>query len=473
MSEFFHPPTILTPTPTVENIEVDFTNYTGTKDFLVVAEYISPTTCNIIVRRQDTINPKEGWEENLQVLWNTTHTHTHTHTHTQNLEEIHTITVGPSPESNVKVTEFQTTTTILSPSKITTTQDIFNKYPSYYHLQNHYIHYKSLEEFNSIFETDIVRLPSNMFAIGMKEGAAYKHHDPYGGYPWTYEIDLTINHIISVAYNKTPTRCPDDFYFLICAHDGYMERFYPSPRTNPYFPKPDEYRNKVWLTIPDNDNTHENSYPHLHKHKLVLGQSIHPDTAHTIAVPDRYYFCLNRYNLYHGIHRGIPFHKKINQIVFACNPRGDKYNFTTRRDIDMNPRDYFKTPNVPKDNIHCPEQIAREDMINYRYILDIDGNASTWDATAWKLNSGSIIFKSDSNWVQWFYKDYRPWIHYIPVADDFSDIQEKFRWCEENPDQCIQIVNAAKKLFQEVYKYQNVLKYTEDLLEKWDISGFE
>jgi|LauGreSBDMM110SN_4_FD.fasta_scaffold45002_1 hypothetical protein len=460
MSEFILPSDIQS--RLVENVEVDFTNYQDTKDFIVLAEYVNSTTCNIIVKRLDTTNPNEGWNEDLQVLFNTISQTPQTLQTSQ--EEIHIITIGPSPESNMKITRFETATT-LYPRTNTTTTDVLNKYPSYNTLQRHYIHYRSLEEFNDIFQTDIVRLPANMFAIGMKEGQAYKHHDPYGGYPWTYEIDLTLNHIISVAYNKTPTRCPDDFYFLVCSHDGYMERYYPSPRTKPYIPKPDEYRNQVWLTLPPDE---ENSYPLLHKYKLVLGQSIHPDTAHTIAVPDRYYFCLNRYNLYHGVHRGIPFHKKISQVVFACNPRGDKYNFTTRRDIEMNPREYLKTVNVPKDNIHCPEQIAREDMINYKYILDIDGNASTWDATAWKLNSGSVIFKSDSNWVQWFYDEYKPWIHYIPIADDFSDIQEKFNWCEDNPERCLEITQNAKRLFQKIYRHHNVVKYTEDLLEKWD-----
>lgn len=438
----------------VKNIEVDVINYNGAKDFQVLAEYTSPAECNIIVKRLDTTNPNDGWEENLHVLLNTTHIDTEP-------GEIHTICIGPSPQSNSKQIHFHTTTTLYP----CTTNDAFLKYPSYNPLQNHYIQYLSLKDFNNIFQTDIVCLPANIFAIGMKNGASYKHHDSYGGHPWTYEIDLTLNHIISVAYNKTPNKCPDDFYFLICAHDGYMEQHYPSPRTSPYVPEPDEYRNKIFITLPENQ---QNSYPLLHKNRLILGQSTHPDTAYTMAVPDRYYFCLNRYNLYRGIHRGIPFHKKKSKIIFACNPRGDKYNFTTRRDIEMSPREYFKTNSVLKDNIECPEQIAREEMINYKYILDIDGNASTWDATAWKLNSGSVILKSDSNWVQWFYSDYKPGIHYVPVADDFSDIQEKFKWCEENPDKCIEMIKNAKQLFQEIYRHHNVVKYTESVLEKWN-----
>jgi hypothetical protein len=120
---------------------------------------------------------------------------------------------------------------------------------------------------------------------------------------------------------------------------------------------------------------------------------------------------------------------------------------------------------VPKENIHAPSQIERHDMINYKYILDIDGNSSTWDATAWKLNSGSVIFKTDSNWEQWFYKEYKPWVHYVPVADDFSDIQERYKWCEANPKKCVEMIRNAKELFQTIYRHENVLKYVHDLLD--------
>jgi hypothetical protein len=256
-----------------------------------------------------------------------------------------------------------------------------------------------------------------------------------------------------------------NFYFLICALDGYLEGHFPANRHLPYKPSnPDEYRGKLQPYIPE-DQDKDQYYPLLHKNSTILGQCVHPDTAHTIAVPDRYYFCLNRYNLYHAIHRGVPFHQKKNQIVFAGNERGNPKNYTKRRDIQMNQREYFKSAHIAKDNIHCPQQIQREEMINYKYILDIDGNASTWDATAWKLNSGSVIFKTDSNWVQWFYDDYKPWTHYIPVNDDFSDIQEKFKWCEEHQAECEEIVKNAKKLFHTIYRHENVVKYTKKTID--------
>jgi hypothetical protein len=105
-------------------------------------------------------------------------------------------------------------------------------------------------------------------------------------------------------------------------------------------------------------------------------------------------------------------------------------------------------------------------MLKYKYILDIDGNASTWDATAWKLNSGSVIFKAKSPWRQWFYDEYLPWIHYIPIADDFSDLQEKYQWCETHAKECERMIIRCKDLFQKVYRFSNIIHYVNTIFEK-------
>jgi hypothetical protein len=135
--------------------------------------------------------------------------------------------------------------------------------------------------------------------------------------------------------------------------------------------------------------------------------------------------------------------------------------------MPMLPRKYFYSEAVPKTNIVCSANtwIKDTEMVNYKYILDIDGYGSTWDGTAWKLNSGSVIFKSDSRWKQWFYDEYKPWVHYIPVKDDFSDIDEQFEWCEAHQDECEKIIKNAKALFQKVYRFHNIVKHTIKLIE--------
>ena len=434
----------------VENLEVDIVDYNGEKCFHVVAEYINETMCNILVKRIDTTDANSGWDENLHIF---------AHDHNGNIQKIR---IGKSQKQlrmllNV---EFPFPFCLVKSNK--KLDDVWYKSYNRFPVNHHYIHHIDRDHFNRLFNTDIVHLPSSMFAIGMKDGGAYQYHDSYGGYPWSYEINRTIDYIIYAAFDKTPSKTPRDFYCILCALDGYIEGCYPSERNIPKRVGTDEYRGSGLIQHASDDT---NTYPVFHKQKYILAQSTHPDTAYTIPVPDRYYYVLNQYNLDRSIHRGIPFKNKISKIVYAGNDRGNKYNFTKRRDIEVSQRAYFSSNSVPKENIDAPSHIERNDMINYKYILDIDGNASTWDATAWKLNSGSVIFKSDSNWEQWFYDEYKPWVHYVPVADDFSDIQERYNWCEANPEKCEEMIGKAKEFFQAIYRHENVLKYVHELLD--------
>ena len=37
-----------------------------------------------------------------------------------------------------------------------------------------------------------------------------------------------------------------------------------------------------------------------------------------------------------------------------------------------------------------------------------------------------------------------PWKHYVPVANDFSDLGEKIRWCHHHDDECREIGRNAR-----------------------------
>ena len=408
------------------NVDIDITGYTGKKDFQALTSYISENTFALTLKRLDSA---AGWIENMKVLLNF-----------KTLDKTMTIVVGKSQQS-LKTIEVETTFKLERGT-------LQKEYDNYDIVPAKNIQRISREKFNELFDTDVVVLPHFLFAVGIKNKNVYMYNETY---EFLYMIELTINSILSVALTQNTLRM---FYFVINAGDGYMEHHYPAIRNSPRRILENEYIGKKQVEM-----ISDHEYPVLHKDEYVLAQSIHPLVKNTVDVPDRYYFCLNRYNEYRSFHKGQPFSKKINKIVFASNPRGTKFNFKNRRDIHISQREYFYSDAVPKDNIFCPSWIEKEEMVNYKYVLDIDGNASTWDATAWKLNSGSVILKTESCWSQWFYANYKEWVHYVPIKDDFSDIQEKYQWCESNQQACVIMIENCKQLFQEAFRYNNVMKY--------------
>ena len=44
------------------------------------------------------------------------------------------------------------------------------------------------------------------------------------------------------------------------------------------------------------------------------------------------------------------------------------------------------------------------DHLQYKYLVSIDGNRCSWERLVWHLHSDSLVFKHQSNQVQWFYK---------------------------------------------------------------------
>ncbi len=433
----------------VENIEVDLCKYEGSLCIQVLAEYVHSHKLCLIAKRIDTMS-NEGWPDDIEVLL---------HDFVGNVK---TVRIGSSMEDSTKRLEnIDMPDSTLICSRHTIESSWQANYRPFQRFEHYPLHI-GRDEFNDIFRTDIVELPSCLYAVGMKDGGCYIHHEAHDQYTWGYEIEQTIDFLISVVFAKTPGQSPLDFYCIVCALDGYIEACYPTTRDTAKQVGPSEYHN---ISNIDISSYSDSEYPVFHYQKYILGQSVRKHIPYTIPIVDRYYLCLHRYNQYRSVHQGIPFHTKIAKLVYAGNTRGSIFNFMKDNGIRISQRAYFASDAVDKTNIVCPPHLSREEMIQHKYILDIDGNACTWDATAWKLNSGSVIFKPESDWKQWFYDEYLPWKHYVPIKDDFSDIQERIDWCESNQDKCIEMVSSCKALFQDIYKHTNVVKAMERVVD--------
>jgi hypothetical protein len=402
-------------------------------DIQVLTEFIDSHSYFLHIRRLDA---NTGWDDDIQVLACYLR---------ENQKKSIQIGSSPSPNKTIAVdeTEFE-----IMPSNIPV--DFLKSY-CLQEPQN--INKLERHLFNERFGTQIVVLPDTVFAVGYENDEILLYNEKFNMY---FEIIHSIKYIISIVKSFTSY---SKIVFLIEARDGFMENcFFSENRTVPKIIEEYECQNDQYPSLS------EYEYPVFDKTRNIymLGQSTHKNMPYTIPIADRHFFYCNLYNPFRSFHQGNPFHSKINKIVFAGRlHNSNKYNFTKRRDIEISQRHYFYSDAVPKDNIYCSADkwIDSSEMRNYKYILDMDGKGSTWDATAWKLNSNSVIFKTDSRWRQWFYDEYIAWKHYVPIADDFSDLQEKYQWCETHQDECEIIIRNAKQLFQKIYRMNSVINY--------------
>ena len=64
---------------------------------------------------------------------------------------------------------------------------------------------------------------------------------------------------------------------------------------------------------------------------------------------------------------------------------------------------------------------------SYCFYPDIPGNALAWGSIR-KYLMGNLIFKPYTQRKLYYYRFMKPWKHFIPVEEDFSDIHEKYKW---------------------------------------------
>jgi hypothetical protein len=436
----------------IKNFIVDiFEN--STYDIHVSTEYVSENSYTVSIQRLDTIN-NEGWDYNLKIF---------VYSPIYLYYEI--IEIGSSSVSNVK--KLLTINRKIEPNINEIENRTYRQYEKYHHIEPNFQKVE-LDEFNELFDAEMIVLPESFYAVGIKNDKTYIYNQKYILY---YEIAPTMQFIINmIRYYKIEKLY--NCYFVICACDGFPENTHYSLRNKIIRSvKKEKYIGKFGLDFHDIPS---NKLEKLHRKKWILCQNNHKQNAYlyTKPLPDHHYFVLNEYRDFRWLHNGSFFHEKIPKIIFASTKsRSSKYNFKKtpiingieNKEITQREMFYKLFENYP--NIVSIESgwqknnfISSKEQIKYKYILDMDGLASTWDSFAWKLRSGSLLMRVDGIWNQWFFDKLKEWVHYVPIKEDFSDLMEKYYWCEYNPEKCKEIIYNACEFF-ETYRLYNTEEY--------------
>ncbi len=108
--------------------------------------------------------------------------------------------------------------------------------------------------------------------------------------------------------------------------------------------------------------------------------------------------------------------------------------------------------------------VSVHDHLAFKYLIDIDGNNCTYSRFFWILLSNSLCLKVDSANEQWYYKGLHPYVHYLPIKADLSDIIEKIEWAEEHPQQVQLMISHANEFVNHHLMQEDVFHYVYKLL---------
>lgn len=100
-----------------------------------------------------------------------------------------------------------------------------------------------------------------------------------------------------------------------------------------------------------------------------------------------------------------------------------------------------------------------EDQIVYKYQLLIDGNSCAYSRAYWQLFSNCVILKQNSPNIQWYYRAISPFVHFIPVNEDMSNLPEMVYWAVYRDSEAQKISEQAQQFARENLNYARVLQY--------------
>ena len=110
-----------------------------------------------------------------------------------------------------------------------------------------------------------------------------------------------------------------------------------------------------------------------------------------------------------------------------------------------------------------------EDWRLHRGIIDVDGNVNAW-GLFWRLASGSVVFKTTSHFTNYYISQLRPWVHFVPLADDLSDLVTRTALVmDDNAVSMMEeIASNARNITMQITYSSEIIRMRSELNEFYD-----
>jgi hypothetical protein len=162
---------------------------------------------------------------------------------------------------------------------------------------------------------------------------------------------------------------------------------------------------------------------------------------------------LNQVRHFKFIQDPIPFRQKQNTLVW----RGACYQTHRQRFI----RQFYNHPmcdvgqtNKPRENTPWQKnKYPISKQLQHKFILAMEGN-DVASSLKWTLSSNSLCLMAQPKFETWFMEGkLRPNVHYVQLNDDYSNLEEKIHYYQENPKEAEYIIENAHQF---VAQFQNL-----------------
>lgn len=174
-----------------------------------------------------------------------------------------------------------------------------------------------------------------------------------------------------------------------------------------------------------------------------------------------------------------PFDQKINKASFFGSDTGRKYKDGSVQRVNFCRR-YKNSKNVVAkitnfieqpfdDSIYCPP-VSIKDQLDYKYILNINGNTTSWERLIWAMHSNSFcIFirpPSHQDEISWYYHIFDLSQYFLTLDED--SLENFLTWSEDWQSEIAFFKEHQKKIANSLAKADFHAHYYAQVLTEYN-----
>nr|XP_028582719.1 protein O-glucosyltransferase 1 isoform X2 [Podarcis muralis] len=112
------------------------------------------------------------------------------------------------------------------------------------------------------------------------------------------------------------------------------------------------------------------------------------------------------------------------------------------------------------------KKISKAYFRGSRYLFNFRGVAASFRFKHLFL-CNSLVFHVGEDWLEFFYPQLKPWVHYIPVKSDLSDVRELLQFVRENDEVAQEISKRGRQFIMDHLRMEDISCYWERLLTEY------
>ena len=112
------------------------------------------------------------------------------------------------------------------------------------------------------------------------------------------------------------------------------------------------------------------------------------------------------------------------------------------------------------------QTVSFEEHCHYKYLFNAQGVAASFRFKHLFL-CRSLVLNVNSNWIEFFYPPMKPWIHYVPLSENFADATELLAFLSDNQPIAEHIAKRGFEFIRDHLTMDSVRCYWKYLLESY------